>query len=316
MRIYVISNLGDDANPGTSLQPAKTLAWLRRQSLENGDAIVLQGGDTFDGTGLPGDSQHLLEVFGRQGITITSSSNAPWRLDARERLGIVVNGPGHTTIENGIILGTSASLTMNGRNMQCGIHVANYGNGYEGPAENVLLKGLDISGFALAGLFVGGSGHIFKSVTVEGGKLHRNANGIHTSGGILPGGRRTLSDLRLLGVDASDNDSDANGSQAGFGASLNGIEDVTVTHGHFNRNGCFSRVGGHAGLMFNFCSSFILAHSELSGNGYGPEMMDGQGVVAHNSFDGEIYDNDLNNNDLGAIGVLPGYDVDENGNYL
>ena len=314
MSTFYLSPTGDDTNPGTSeLCPWKTLGRLHAHQLVNGDSIRLQGGATFTAAGLPGDVTALIEIYGPAGITLGSYGTGRFTLQCDDRYGIVYNGSGDTTIADGILLGNSAAL-IGADNLQVGLSLLNYGP-FELDCRNLQVHNLEAQGFALAGLLIGASVRSMTGVLVEDCLFRRNANGIHTTGARNPGGRYQLTNLEILSTQCLDNDAASNQSQAGYGASINGAEAVFVSHSVFSDNGRLSHAGGHAGLMLNDCRNGRITRNRVYRNSYGPSMLDGQGIVIHQSSDVLVDYNDVGNNDLGGISVLSGYTVHEDGSF-
>lgn len=283
---YVSSQNGNDTHDGKShAQAWKTLARLQRhlnESAAPGDSYLLRAGETF-----PGSLDYFRAFRGVFGV---------YDGDARPT---VLSGA-----SNGLNFGGSAGLTVRGWKFQGrdGLVKDNHaGLNVGADTEGVEIDGVEAAGYMLGGIFLGGN---LRGVTVRRSHLHDNANGLFVSVHSLYG-------LRLFDSWFDDNGDLNNPLSNGFGASINGVQNVEVSGCKARRNGRRA-TGGGSGMMLYLCKHATVRHCEFSDNtDPNPETGDGQGLVLDNTESALVEFNECHRNGNGGIQIHSEFDAFE-----
>lgn len=263
MADFFVSPSGRDDAPGTESHPWST-AKLSAYQPKPGDTIRLRGGAVFPlsltwwGVGDP-----------KRPIELTSYGTGKATVASDALSGLRFGGAGGLRVRDVQFLGR-------GGDGNSGIEVT--GNPDGGRASNFEFSNLEASGYAMGGLTVSTSTPI-SGVKISDSRFHGNAAGVHVSGGVVGDlSSRTVFDLRLERVDASDNNWAGSG-HGPFGLSINGARGVKVLRGSCNRNGRLVSGAGHGGLLLRLCTDVEVYQSEFTDNADPERGSDGQGCV-------------------------------------
>ena len=247
-----------ESNPWSILQ-------LHDYSPEPGDVIRLQGQAQFP---------IALEWFGvgdpDKPIELSSYGNGKARIISDGNDSFNYSGPGGLIVRNLEFDGDGRTAGKSGVLIQ--------GNGDGSPARNFRFEDLDCSGYGMGGLTISAGSPVLR-VSILGGRYHGNAVGINVSGGAIGNlSSRTVFNLSIEGVDASDNEWVSSG-HGPFGISLNGVQGVIVNRCYCNRNGRRISGAGHGGLLLRLCTDMKVMSSEFIANADPVRGSDGQGCV-------------------------------------
>ncbi len=269
---------GDDAKDGVSHDTAwssvSRVNRFLREEAGPGDRVLIRSGGVYRGS---------LEVACPFPISFDRyDGKARPVLISEDRDGLSYSGTGGFRVRGLAFQGSNGHVEANHAGVSVGAE-----------ARDLEIDDVEASGYMLAGILLNGGEQ--RDVTIRGGILHHNANGLHVSG-------PSIRDLRILDVEASDNDL-RNPLVSGFGMSINGVEGVQVIGGKVFRNGRRG-LGGQSGLMFYLCRNFTARHVQAWDNhDPNPQTGDGQGIVADDSWEGVIEHCDVRRNMNGGIQI-------------
>jgi len=136
---YYISNDGNDNNNGSKEHPLQTLNKISKISLNEGDSILLNGGQIFNGTlainynKVGTEKKHIIiSSYGKDIATINSSSE----------IGLDIYNSSYVIIKNIKLLGAGRK---NG-NTTSGINISF--------CKNIIIDNIDVSGYQKSGLLI------------------------------------------------------------------------------------------------------------------------------------------------------------------
>jgi hypothetical protein len=207
---YYISPSGNDQNPGTKLNPWKTIGKINKTNLYPGDTLLFEGGANFAGT-LIFDSLDS----GMEGkiVTIGSYGNGRAYIDGGNSEGIIVRNCSYFIISDLIVIGSGRK----DGNLTDGVSIINSGN--------FTIDSLELFGFQHSGLLV----YSCSDVRITNVYAHDNGfAGIHITG-------KTINDPAKY---------DNANVYIGFCIAANNPGDPTVTGNHSGNGILASSVKG------------------------------------------------------------------------
>lgn len=222
MTTYYVSTSGSDSNSGTTTgSPFATLAAAQEQSLNPGDSILLNGGESFTGPltipyagQVNGTSQDPITIgsYGTGQATINVSSGGPC---------IFIGGASYITIQDLILTGNTSYPGIAAYKTTAGL------------ATGLVIDNVTASGGEYGIEIVGDSGGGWSLVSITDCVLHGNLNaGLAVSG---PAATTTPAyahkQFTITGVQAYSNAGNASNTSAatGLGIQIGSLNSGTIT---------------------------------------------------------------------------------------
>ncbi|MEX2233784.1 MAG: right-handed parallel beta-helix repeat-containing protein [Cyclobacteriaceae bacterium] len=256
---YYVSVNGSDDNPGTRNRPFKTLSKVNNLELKPGDAILLKGGETFEGTlrvsltGTPEDS-----------VMVASYGDGKAIIDGKNKEAIIIHGT-YFRLEN---IHATGSGRKNG-NTTNGISLKEASHGV---VENIKTEGFQKSGLDL---------HNSQQIQVKNVVAVNNGfAGIHVGGNDKTKSKKILIKDCLADNNAGDPTNLDNHSGNGILVSMS--DSVVIDHCLATNNGWdMPRIGNgpvgiwayeSSNLIFQYCISYGNKTSKGSKDGGGFDL--------------------------------------------
>ncbi|ULQ50620.1 right-handed parallel beta-helix repeat-containing protein [Flavihumibacter fluvii] len=308
-KAYYLSVHGNDGNPGSIQNPWQSLSKLSSLKIRAGDSILLEGGQTFEGTV-------------RLGASDAGTAEMPVYIGSY--------GKGKSTIasgnKEGVIIYNTSFIEL--RNINLKGAGRNTGNTSSGLAvmysKNIFIDSVNISGFQKSGLLIFSSSHVFAQfvytsengfagISVDGEYQEYNSHDIilwgctaennpgdpsdlenHSGNGIIAGScRKVTIEYCVATNNGWDMPRKGNGP---VGISTYESDSVLIQHCISYRNktskgggdgGGFALDGGVKNSTIRFCLSY-----ENEGSGYGIFQYDGASYWYNNTIINCISEND------------------------
>lgn len=290
-RTWYISHQGDDAADGRSPTHAwQTLTRLAQQRLAPGDAVLLQGGGTFDGTL-------------RLGPNDAGSAIAPVRIGSY--------GTGRATIapvgQPGVVVYNTAGVDISDLRIVGDIRTSSSSPGINAfndlpgnvKLDHLRLNRIEVSGFRI-GVAVGGGlgGSGFRDVAVRDAELHDNLE----AGAAFYGPKFNANspvyahaDVLVSGVHAHDNRGDPKelARNTGSGIILGSVSGGLVERSRADHNGAACRAPEGPVGIWAYDSDLVTIQSSISDHNHSAGPADGDGFdldqnVSHSMLQGNL----------------------------
>ncbi|NQU85054.1 MAG: right-handed parallel beta-helix repeat-containing protein [Mariniphaga sp.] len=255
---YYLSSTGDNSNQGTIKSPFKTFEALAEIEFAPGDAILLNGGETFSGT----LNLHLEGSEGKP-VLISNYNTGKAIIDGDDSVAVIISGK-RFQLENIIAKGSGRKTG----NTTHGISVFD--------AQNVKIQNIRVEGFQKSGLSVYNSSDVLvKNVHA----LHNGAIGISVY---------ECNNCRVSDCLAENNPGDPTklDNHSGNGILVGESKVITIDHCVATNNGWdMPRIGnGPVGIWAYQTDSVIIEYCIAYRNKTSPGAKDGGGF----DFDGGI----------------------------
>lgn len=270
---FYVSTSGDDADSGTSAGEAwRTLARAGEQVLHPGDALLLHGGERFDGT-LVVDEQDGGDAANP--VVVASFGEGRPLLESAEGAAVYV----HNT--SGVSIRGLDLRHRGGFSSADGLAVYNDRPAGAGPLSGVTIHDVDVSGFA-NGISVGGASSGFASVQILDSSAHGNRlNGVNIYGPRIDAAQPVYANSDVLVSRTSsygnlgDPDAAVNtGSGIVIGSTRNARVEGSVAHG--NGELCNAPAGPN-GIWAYDSTQVTFERNVAYGNHTGAGTADGNG---------------------------------------
>jgi hypothetical protein len=306
-RDYYFSPSGGDLDgDGTASHPYQSIEKANGLSLNPGDRVLFQGGQSFAGN---------LELVSQSAgtaqlpVVIGSYGNGRATIDAEAGTGISVHNAGGVTVRDLIVRG-------DGRGRNSGEGVAFFNDlPFATKLDDVRVENVDASGFGFDGMLVrgmssDGSRGGYRRVRIIGCKSHDNLrSGIMVTGWWQNGARDYANrDVYIGYCQASENSGDPDSpdeNRSGSGIFVEASDGVVIEHCLANGNGrqCAGLRGGPVGIWCSVAKNAVMQFNRSSDN-HTCGRYDGGGFC----FDGGVVDSVLQfnlstNNDGSGYGV-------------
>lgn len=233
---YYVSTSGNDANPGTSKEPFKTIAKINSLKLKPGDTVFFKGGETFDGT-----LSLLIQGTPEKPMVISSYEEGTATIQGGNKEAIIISGS-YFKLHN-------IHAKGNGRksgNTTNGISLAE--------ARHGLVENCQAEGFQKSGL------DLYNCQHIDVKKVHAFNNGFS---GINIGGvdREKSKNILIQDCKAENNPGDPTNldNHSGNGILVGWSDSVTVDHCTATNNGWdMPRIGNGPVGIWAYESSHLL----------------------------------------------------------
>ncbi|HWD89496.1 MAG TPA: right-handed parallel beta-helix repeat-containing protein [Mucilaginibacter sp.] len=241
--LYYVSNQGNDSNPGTKVQPFKTISKVNSLELRAGDAVYFKAGEIFKGSllltkGIKGTKLHP--------VIISSYGNGHAIIDARDSVGFALYKGSYIKLSH-IFLRGSGRKTGNVKN---GVYILN--------CDHITGNDLDISGFQKSGFLIYSS----QEITANAVFAHDNGSaGITVEG---PYAKTESQNIRILNCRAENNPGDPTNltNHSGNGIVVGDCKNVLIDRCTATNNGWdMPRIGnGPVGIWAYEADSVTIQH--------------------------------------------------------
>lgn len=171
---YYLSASGNDGGKGTKDDPWKTLAHINSIGLQPGDAVFLNGGDTFTGL-LIIDSAD--KGVADAPVIINSYGNGKAIISGTDSIALAINYTSNVLVKNLILTGCGRK----DGNTKDGLFVNN--------SQDIIIDSIEISGFQKSGLLV------YHSSDVKATNVYAHDNGF---AGICVAGDKSKTDCKNI----------------------------------------------------------------------------------------------------------------------
>lgn len=239
---YYFSNDGNDANDGSMQYPLKSIKKLNVLALNNGDSVLLKGGETFKGNIILTVNKSTSQNF-----VLASYGNGMAMIDAGNGTAIEINKSSHISLNNIVCKGSGRK---NG-NAKPGINIID--------CDKIKIENIDISGFQKAGLQL----YNCSNSNVNNATAHDNgAAGISVDGTY----QNKLSSYNIIikNCNAINNPGDPTNftNHSGNGIIVGNCTNVLIDHCTATNNGWdMPRIGnGPVGIWCYEADSVIIQH--------------------------------------------------------
>ncbi|CAN5479541.1 hypothetical protein BH23BAC1_BH23BAC1_23660 [soil metagenome] len=269
---YFISNQGNDADPGTSKKPWKSIAHANTIAFKAGDRIFFKGGDNFEGNFILNE-QSVSKPSNP--ITIGSYGNGSASILAGTKDGILVKNRSGIVVQDLLVIGSDRTL-----NQGYGVKIINEEPG-QGKLEFVRIKNVEAKGFRWAGIFVGGiptdlpgviapegSKYGFKDVIIENCRAHDNMYyGIYiTAAWNSQSKEYGNEEVKIIKCIAYENPGDPlyTANHSGSGIMVDDTDTGLIEHCISYSNGALNAglTGGPCGIWTHFSTQMIIQYCE------------------------------------------------------
>lgn len=266
---YYVSVEGNDANDGRSSASAwKTLAKINQTKFEDGDKILLKGGNVFTGF-------ISIEGKGLQNLTIASYGKKKATINAGKGSGIYVSNVPALTIENLLIKGNGVI-----DNKGSGIFL--YTNTASEKIKNIRIENCTVKGFQGYGILLRADGSAqsgFEDVEIKNCIAEENGEAGIGSLAVYPA--ISHNNIRVVNCKAFNNRgiTSKTDNHSGNGIVLSGVNGFDIDHCEAYENGadCRSVSGGPVGIWVWNATNGIIQHSISHNNHAGTSLHDGGG---------------------------------------
>jgi hypothetical protein len=271
-KIYYISNIGDDSNPGTSQAKAwQTIERVNQQDFAPGDRILFRGGDTFQGTVIL-----AAEDAGTAASRLRLSSFGEGRavLSGQEAEALKADSCRYLSIENIEFSG----LGRKSGNTADGLLIRN--------SDNLFVDAIEVYGFQHSGLHV----HQCNDAFIKQVYAHDNGfAGIHVTGNTMSDPVNYDNHNLYIGYCVAENnpgDPTVLNNHSGNGILASSVKGGTIEYCvAFNNGWDMPWTGnGPVGIWIWDCTEFLIQHCIAHHNRTHPEAADGGGF----DFDGGV----------------------------
>jgi hypothetical protein len=268
---YYVSPSGDDSNSGTSESTAwKTLRMFSAITLAPGDNLLLEGGQTFDGTIRP---LTPAAMAGAPAISITSYGAGRATINEGRSAAISILSASNVQIWNLELRGGWDAVEQDG-NTSAGLNLSNATRSTQ--LERIVIDRVESSGFRDAGIRLTGStskvGKFgFTDVTISNSCVHDNGQAGIEVGGSFDMNSKTYShrNVTVRGCEVFQNRGlyDANG-HTGNGILLEDVDgalvELNVSHANGDLN--TNKGGGPVGIWAWDSNAVTIQLNESYGN--------------------------------------------------
>ncbi len=271
-RTFYLSASGDDAHSGETRDAAwRTLARANRHVFEPGDALLLEGGASFEGT---------LQLDANDGgdpeapIRIGSYGKGRARIEAGEGDGVSIVDVSGAVVEKLVLAGGWDADSQAGND---GEGVSVVASVIGAPREHLRLRELDVSGFKHSGIGIFAqpedetskdSG--YRDVEISDCVVHDNADfGVQTGGPyIYDGPGYSHFDVRVVRVRAYHNRGLKNkGEHTGSGIVLSDVDGARIAYSVAHDNGEYNdATGGGFGIWAWDSNRVVIEYNEAYDN--------------------------------------------------
>jgi hypothetical protein len=303
---YFSPNGGDVDGDGTAARPYQSIEKANGLSLNPGDRVLFQGGQSFTGN-LELDSQSAGSA--QMPVVIGSYGDGRATIDAEQGAGISVHNAGGVTVRDLIVYGAGR-----GGNSGAGVMFSN-DLPFASKLDDVRIENVDASGFGSDGILVCGRSSDgtrggYRHVRIVGCTSHRNLrSGIFVTGWWQNGARDYANQDVYIGYcRASENSGDPDSpdeNRSGSGIFVEASDGVLIEHCLADGNGrqCAGLRGGPVGIWCSVAKNAVIQCNQSTDN-HTRGRYDGGGFC----FDGGVSDSMLQynlstNNDGSGYGI-------------